>query len=185
MKAKQIFKTLLSTSLVVAFATLSACTSGEKQSGSHDEHAEATIDEPKSEAGNPQFKDEKVKVAYEHYIHIKNALVKADAKEAQKGAAQLQTALTAAGNKAGADLAGKIASASKLDVQRNELDALTSEVEKTIKASKLASGKVFKQFCPMAKNGDGAYWLASESDIKNPYYGDEMLECGEVKEEIK
>jgi hypothetical protein len=37
----------------------------------------------------------------------------------------------------------------------------------------------------MAKNGDGAYWLASEKEIKNPYYGDDMLNCGEVKEEIK
>ncbi|HEY1025575.1 MAG TPA: hypothetical protein VGE26_10450, partial [Sphingobacteriaceae bacterium] len=64
-------------------------------------------------------------------------------------------------------------------------DALTSEVEKLIKASKIKSGTVYKQYCPMAYDGNGAYWLANESDIRNPYYGDEMLECGEVKEEIK
>jgi hypothetical protein len=37
----------------------------------------------------------------------------------------------------------------------------------------------------MANDGNGGYWLSSEPQIKNPYYGDEMLECGEVKEEIK
>lgn len=185
MKANQILKSILSASLMVAFTTLSSCSSGgNKSADTHEEHTDdqnSTV----SEKGNPQFKDAQVKAVYEHYIHVKNALINANAKEAQSGASQLQTALISAENKAGADIAGKIASTSKIDAQRNELDALTTEVEKTIKASKLTSGKIFKQFCPMAKNGDGGYWLASESDIKNPYYGDEMLECGEVKEEIK
>jgi Cu(I)/Ag(I) efflux system membrane fusion protein len=44
---------------------------------------------------------------------------------------------------------------------------------------------IYYQFCPMAKDGDGAYWLSSKVDIKNPYYGDAMLECGENKEILK
>jgi hypothetical protein len=37
----------------------------------------------------------------------------------------------------------------------------------------------------MANKGDGGDWLSTEKEIRNPYYGDEMLECGRVAEEIK
>ena len=35
-------------------------------------------------------------------------------------------------------------------------------------------------YCPMKK----AYWLQAKGDLRNPYYGAEMLECG-VEEEQK
>jgi len=44
---------------------------------------------------------------------------------------------------------------------------------------------VYYQFCPMAIDNKGAYWLSEESDIKNPYFGDAMLTCGETKETLK
>lgn len=177
---------ILLASLSVMFAVSVACTSEtSNQSGAEDDHAGHTHETSASEVGNPQFNDENTKAVYEHYIHLKTALVKADAKEAQSGASELSTALSNVANTTGADLASKIASASDIKAQRDNLDALTVEVEKVIKSGGLKSGKVFKQYCPMAQDGDGAYWLAGESDINNPYYGDEMLECGEVKEEIK
>jgi len=42
--------------------------------------------------------------------------------------------------------------------------------------------KLYLSFCPMAL-GQGAYWVSDSNQIKNPYFGSEMLECGEVKEE--
>ena len=39
---------------------------------------------------------------------------------------------------------------------------------------------VYVQHCPMALD-DGALWLSTSKDIRNPYYGDKMLECGEVQ----
>jgi Cu(I)/Ag(I) efflux system membrane fusion protein len=36
----------------------------------------------------------------------------------------------------------------------------------------------------MANEGKGGYWLSSQEEIMNPYYGDDMLHCGEVKETI-
>lgn len=44
--------------------------------------------------------------------------------------------------------------------------------------------KLFVQFCPMANEGKGAYWLSQEEQIKNPYYGAMMLRCGEIIEQI-
>ena len=43
---------------------------------------------------------------------------------------------------------------------------------------------LFVQFCPMADEGRGAYWLSRENEIKNPYYGATMLRCGETIERI-
>ena len=43
---------------------------------------------------------------------------------------------------------------------------------------------VFVDYCPMANNDQGAEWLSTEKEIKNPYFGASMLKCGEVKQEI-
>ena len=45
--------------------------------------------------------------------------------------------------------------------------------------------KVYSHFCPMADNNKGAYWLSLEKEIRNPYYGESMLTCGEVKATIE
>ena len=41
--------------------------------------------------------------------------------------------------------------------------------------------KVYSEFCPMADNNKGAYWISLEKEVRNPYYGEAMLTCGEVK----
>lgn len=46
------------------------------------------------------------------------------------------------------------------------------------------SATLYKQYCPMALNDKGAYWLSAQSEIKNPYFGDAMLTCGEVQETL-
>ena len=39
---------------------------------------------------------------------------------------------------------------------------------------------LYVQRCPMANNNKGAVWLSTEKDIRNPYFGDQMLSCGSV-----
>ncbi len=43
----------------------------------------------------------------------------------------------------------------------------------------------YYQYCPMAFNDKGAYWLSNADSIRNPYFGKKMLTCGEVKETLK
>ena len=181
MEKKSLMKSLLAGGLILVFTATSCSSGGTKHD--HSSHAEGEH-AAAAEAPAPGFEDPKVEEVYQHYIHLKDALVASDAAEAKPAAAALQTALTDAGSTAGADLAGKIASTSDIKAQRSELDALTAEVEGLIKSAKLASGKIFKQHCPMANEGKGGYWLASEKAIKNPYYGDEMMTCGSVEAEI-
>lgn len=39
--------------------------------------------------------------------------------------------------------------------------------------------------CPMANDNKGADWLSLSKEVRNPYYGQAMLTCGEVTKEIK
>jgi Cu(I)/Ag(I) efflux system membrane fusion protein len=37
----------------------------------------------------------------------------------------------------------------------------------------------------MADDFKGADWLSLSDEIRNPYFGDQMLRCGEVTKQIK
>ncbi|MBL4862038.1 MAG: DUF3347 domain-containing protein, partial [Crocinitomicaceae bacterium] len=44
---------------------------------------------------------------------------------------------------------------------------------------------LYQDFCAMYNDGKGAAWLSETKEIKNPYYGNEMLGCGTIQKEIK
>lgn len=44
---------------------------------------------------------------------------------------------------------------------------------------------LYLQYCPMANNDQGANWLSTYSEIRNPYFGDMMLKCGETQDTIE
>ncbi|MGM0498242.1 MAG: efflux RND transporter periplasmic adaptor subunit [Bacteroidota bacterium] len=85
--------------------------------------------------------------------------------------------------------AQKIQEAKKLGEQRKHFIQLSDnmiELVKTFEAPETDSGSsLYVQFCPMANDDKGAFWLSKEDEVKNPYYGDMMLTCGEVREEIE
>ena len=41
---------------------------------------------------------------------------------------------------------------------------------------------VYRIFCPMAFNNEGAQWLQTDSTVSNPYFGSTMPRCGEIRE---
>jgi len=43
----------------------------------------------------------------------------------------------------------------------------------------------YEIFCPMAFDNAGAAWIQTDKEIKNPYMGQKMPRCGEVKDEMK
>jgi Cu(I)/Ag(I) efflux system membrane fusion protein len=46
-------------------------------------------------------------------------------------------------------------------------------------------GPVFELYCPMAFDNKGAVWLQQDENVRNPYFGAQMLNCGEVKRQIR
>jgi Cu(I)/Ag(I) efflux system membrane fusion protein len=46
------------------------------------------------------------------------------------------------------------------------------------------NGNVYEVFCPMAFDNKGATWLQQDENIRNPYFGSAMRNCGEVKNQL-
>lgn len=79
----------------------------------------------------------------------------------------------------------KIIETKDIEMQRTAFSDFNGGFYEAVKSFGLEGEKVYYQFCPMAFNDQGAYWLSSEEQIANPYFGDVMLRCGEVKEIIE
>jgi hypothetical protein len=71
------------------------------------------------------------------------------------------------------------------DEQRQPFSKLSDAFFILLKKVQLKNANVYQQHCPMALNEKGANWLSNESEIKNPYYGKKMLECGDITDSLK
>ena len=80
---------------------------------------------------------------------------------------------------------GNIESGNVIEKQRLAFADFNDALYSAIKMFGVVNETVYYQFCPMARNGAGAYWLSAVKEIKNPYYGEAMLTCGENKEVIE
>jgi membrane fusion protein, copper/silver efflux system len=69
----------------------------------------------------------------------------------------------------------------KIEEQRNEFNFLSTAMISTIEGFGNTGPLLYLQYCPMANNDEGAYWLSREEIIANPYFGASMLRCGEVR----
>lgn len=130
------------------------------------------------------------------YFPIKNALVKSDAKETQKTIDPAKVSLAKVdmkllGGKAHdiwMDLLkpmqgslDKIAQTSDVEEQRKHFETLSDNLIEAVEYFGVVENTIYRQYCPMAFRDKGAYWLSAEKEIRNPYFGDKMLTCGEVK----
>jgi len=72
------------------------------------------------------------------------------------------------------------ANAGKIDHQREHFAMLNKDINDLIKMFG-APQKLYQDFCPMYDDGKGASWISEVKEIKNPFYGPQMLTCGSVK----
>ena len=77
-----------------------------------------------------------------------------------------------------------ISQTGELKVQRRHFTVLSRAMISLVKTFESPNGRLVVQFCPMADNNQGAFWLSSQEQIRNPYFGGMMLSCGEVSGEI-
>jgi len=76
----------------------------------------------------------------------------------------------------------KIKASKDIASARTHFSSLSTQVIKLTETYKLNTAVVYKDYCPMAFDNKGGYWLSETEDIKNPYFGASMLTCGEVKQ---
>lgn len=149
-------------------------------------HADSTQTAAVGLSSPADLKDENTQNIYNAYLKLKDVLVASDSLGAREAGKELAAALGAVkGCENTSVLATKISTSEDLKTQRTHFTALSSDIVDLMKHTDVNSGTLFVQYCPMANEGAGGYWLAAEKEVRNPYYGDEMLNCGEVKETIE
>lgn len=205
MKTKSTFYTLL---FAASLLVLANCSGKKEQAHEHD-HATAETPATDSaaapEAGKPQFDVDKtfqqqLAAVFNAYISLKEAFVSSDDNKVRTEAATVQNQLSktdmkllsgAAHNDWMHYLEGiegslkEIQTNKDIEVQRRAFSKLSDNLYKSIKAFGLDGTTAYYEFCPMAFNDEGAYWLSDQEKIRNPYFGDEMLTCGVVKEKLQ
>jgi Cu(I)/Ag(I) efflux system membrane fusion protein len=72
-----------------------------------------------------------------------------------------------------------------VEKQRTQFEQLSNALIAAVKSFGVSEITLYKQYCPMAFDNEGAFWLSDKDEIRNPYFGDKMLKCGSVKETIK
>lgn len=155
--------------------------------GGHDNHSDVSV--TMQEQGNH------LKLVFDDYFLVKDALVKTDASMASLKAKELLTAITTvkmenlemdehmAWMKVYKDLGSDVKSISEtqdIKIQRDFFKSVSKNMYELMKVSKTDS-PTYYQYCPMVK----ANWLSKENEVKNPYYGSKMMSCGKTVETIK
>lgn len=137
-----------------------------------------------------------------NYYHLKDAFVQTDSVAADAAAKNLNQSVEVI------SLSELKQDATKYDPAHASLESLKGEIagllgEKTmegkrmefqmisditydlIKTVGLKKETVYHTYCPMALDDKGAYWLSDSKTIRNPYFGNKMINCGEVKETLQ
>lgn len=166
--------------------TLVSCSNNNAKKAADHTADSTTVNQLPAVSAGAVLSDPVEQQIYSNYILLKDALVAKKSNDVVKSAQELSTSLKSRkGCENTALIADKIAAAKDIKEQRKEFVSLSSDVIALFKHATLKTGTIYVQHCPMANEGNGADWLASENKIQNPYYGDEMMECGAVVEEIK
>ena len=143
---------------------------------------------------------EQLKMVFNNYIKLKDALVKDDADDVIIEAKNTLSSLTKVDmkllkdekahtdwmvlNKEIESSVSSISEETNIKAQRSHFKRLSMHLISTIETFGIDE-KVYSQYCPMADNNNGAYWLSEQEKVINPYFGEAMLTCGEVKQVIE
>lgn len=133
----------------------------------------------------------------EAYFEVKNALVDSNPEKAAESSQILNkaiinvdmTLLKGKSHEAWMKSEGALKTASKnisntkdLEMQRKHFQHLSNNLLNVIEDFGLKKDTIYKAYCPMTDDDRGGYWLSEFKEIRNPYFGEAMLTCGEVRE---
>ncbi|HEX8041362.1 MAG TPA: DUF3347 domain-containing protein [Chryseosolibacter sp.] len=202
MKTRSVFFALLLTSL--AFASLTSCSSKKKESADTASPAEQPSSPSVPDAGQPQFQVDQsfqgqLSRLFDSYLKLKDAFYSSDAATVKTEAKQTLAALEQVDMKLLSGAAHHdwmtyltpvqtslkvMQSENGLEAQRKAFSVLSDNLYKSIRAFGLGGRETYYDYCPMAFNNEGAYWLSDSKEIRNPYFGEKMPGCGQVKEKL-
>ena len=205
MKIKSLFiATLYSAVSVLALSNCSSKKDEVTQEENHDESMHAAAEETPAQASAPQFQvdatfQQQLSGVFTTYVSMKDAFVATDAAQVKAAATKTQESLkkvdmmllTGVAHNDWMTYSGgleaslkEILASDDIEAQRASFSKLSENMYKSIKAYGLGGATAYYEFCPMAFNNEGGYWLSDVAEIRNPYFGDKMLKCGSVQEKL-
>jgi len=181
---------------------------GDKMKTGHENHSEMEMSVTNED--NPIVVDKRIKVSskfqnqlkdvFDDYINLKDILITDDSEKVMDEAKNVLESLKKVNMKVLTSSttlmqqwmklekeikssANSITKTSEIKKQRVHFKNLSKHFIAAVKNFGI-NEKVYSQFCPMADNNKGAYWLSKKEKVVNPYFGGGMLTCGSVKEII-
>jgi len=189
--------------VAIAFITLTvmSCKDNSKEQNSTDgDHSEMNHDNSDGHHDGEKkemawVEDSNTQAVLNDYFNLKNALVGDDNGKAKELGATLATSLgnfdaSQYNDTQQSELKDIVEDAvehaehiSESDIahQREHFKVLSKDVIDMV-AITGAEMKLYEQFCPMYDGGTA--WLSTKEEVRNPYYGSQMLKCGKVQREI-
>ena len=188
-------KNLILSTIATAFVMVS-CNQKNKEAVTPDPKENQNQSNAKEAADKSNFSINEITT---NYLHLKNALVNDDSKNAANAGKELLTAFNNI-NSAAIDEKLKIKYNDIADVakehaehigdndgniehQREHFVLLSKDVNDLIEEFG-TDQKLYQDFCPMTNDGKGAIWISETKEIKNPYYGSKMSSCGSIKKTL-
>ena len=169
-------------------------------SGTKSDAAQEKEDAPSFSTQTPEAFQQQLGKVYEGYLILQTALAGDTLDKAREGLRQTKAALEKVDRtlvegdahglwmKLSADLENALDASEKADSIESIRKALSPLSETLWSAVKsfgvLSEQPVYQAHCPMAFDFQGANWLQSTMEIRNPYFGASMLACGEIVEKL-
>ena len=174
----------------------------------HEGHSGTQVQENIAASESPSHKrvpvsndfKEQLKLVFNAYIKVKEALVEDDFNMVKDNAGILLKNLDQVemelitdseshqhwmqAEKAMQKSASAIVASENIDAQRTHFKELSKALTSAVQMYGIGQS-VYNQFCPMANDNQGAYWLSNDKNVLNPYFGSAMLACGSVKQVIQ
>ena len=174
----------------------------------HEGHKSMQANENNNPVASPDHKrvivpnefKQQLGLVFESYIGAKEALVEDDFDKVKENAGSLLNNLNKVQmgliteskshqlwmkvEKQIQNLASEMEAAKNISQQRTQFKELSKAITNAVQMYGIGQ-PVYNQFCPMANDNHGAYWLSNDKNVLNPYFGSAMLACGSVKQIIE
>ncbi|HWV67056.1 DUF3347 domain-containing protein [Chitinophaga sp.] len=190
------FKVCVPAGLMILSVALFAC----NQRAPEQKEAAGAVSEALQAPYSQVFYDS-LGATMQSYYKLSDALVQADSIAANTAAAALKghidslpvsllqmdsshlANITGITGSVSAELTG-LAGESALEGKRESFQMVSDMLFDLVKNTGLKGHTIYHQYCPMAFDDKGAYWLSDKAGIENPYFGHKMLTCGETKDSL-